>query len=250
MNSLFAWTCGAVATMACGWAADVPADYRLVYEQSFRAGESLRDFAMTDPAAWKWGSGTEGGALELASQSKYAPTHRSPFNIALIAGKHFGDFVLEADVVQTGKEYGHRDMCFFFGFQDPDRFYYAHLATKTDDHAHNIFIVNQKPRTKVSATTTPGVNWGLEIWHKVRVERTLADGTIKVYFDDLKTPVMTATDTTFGAGFIGFGSFDDTGKVDNVRVWSPASPAAAATPVFSKPSPPAAKSEAPSQPKP
>ena len=29
-------------------------------------------------------------------------------------------------------------------------------------------------------------------------------------------PIMTATDKTFGDGFVGFGSFDDTGKVDNI----------------------------------
>jgi hypothetical protein len=32
---------------------------------------------------------------------------------------------------------------------------------------------------------------------------------------------MTAEDKTFGAGYIGFGSFDDTGMVDNIRIWAP-----------------------------
>ena len=31
---------------------------------------------------------------------------------------------------------------------------------------------------------------------------------------------MTGTDKTFGSGAIGFGSFDDTGKVTNIKVWS------------------------------
>jgi hypothetical protein len=217
--------------------ADVPAHYRLVYEQSFQRAESLGDFAMTDAAAWKFGEEASGGSLELAKQSQYTPAFRSPFNMALIKDKVFGDFVLEADVVQTGKEYGHRDMCFFFGFQNAEQFYYAHLATKTDDHAHNIFIVNHQPRTKVSKVTTAGVNWGLNVWHKVRVERTVADGAIRVYFDDFKTPVMSATDANFGAGFLGFGSFDDTGKVDNVRIWSPTAPVLKPTPAFPKGSP-------------
>ena len=35
-------------------------------------------------------------------------------------------------------------------------------------------------------------------------------------------PIMMAEDKTFGAGHIGFGSFDDTGKIDNIRIWGPA----------------------------
>ena len=72
---------------------------------------------------------------------------------------------------------------------------------------------------KFARETTKGVNWGLGVWHKVRVERKASDGTVKVFFDDMSTPIMTAEDKTFGPGWIGFGSFDDTGKVANVRVW-------------------------------
>jgi hypothetical protein len=119
-------------------------------------------------------------------------------------------------------------MCLFFGFQQPGQFYYTHIATKADPNAHNIFIVNDKPRTNIAKSTTEGVNWGLNVWHKVRLERKVADGTIKVYFDDMIHPIMIAQDKTFGEGYIGFGSFDDTGKVDNVKIWGPALGAAKA----------------------
>ena len=124
-------------------------------------------------------------------------------------------------MIQTGREYGHRDMCLFFGFQEPSKFYYAHIATAADDHAHNVFIVKDAPRTKIAKETTKGVNWGLEVWHKVRLERKASDGSIKVYFDDLTKPIMVAEDKTFASGYIGFGSFDDTGKVDNIKIWGP-----------------------------
>jgi hypothetical protein len=200
-------------------AENVPKGYKLFYEETFEKPESIQQFQFTDPNAWKYGKEEKGGSLELAAQSKYAPAVRSPFNIALLKEKVFGDFVLEADLVQTGKEYGHRDMCLFFGVQDPSHFYYAHMATKADPHAHNIFIVNDAPRTNIAKTTTGGVNWGLNVWHKVRLERKVSDGTVKVYFDDMTLPIMTAQDKTFGAGFVGFGSFDDTGKVDNIKIW-------------------------------
>jgi hypothetical protein len=210
----------------------VPAGFRLVYEQHFDAPESLTGLVMSDPSAWQFSADDTSFALELARQSNYQPAVRSPFNIALIGDRIFGDFVLEVDLIQTGKEYGHRDMCLFFGVQDPAHLYYAHIATKTDDHAHNIFIVNNAPRTKVSTTTTAGVNWGLDVWHRVRLERR--GGTVQVYFDDLTHPIMTAQESTFGAGWVGFGSFDDTGKVDNIRIWAPASPEKKAAPFFQK----------------
>jgi hypothetical protein len=37
----------------------------------------------------------------------------------------------------------------------------------------------------------------------------------------MNVPIMVAHDKTFEAGYVGLGSFDDTGKVDNVRIWAP-----------------------------
>jgi hypothetical protein len=227
---------GAFQPLTLGADDHIPNGYKLLYEQTFESPESIREFQMSDAKAWKYSKEEKGGALELAAQSEYKPEVRSPVNIALIKDKVFGDFILEADLVQTGKEYGHRDMCLFFGFQNPKQFYYTHMATKADPNAHNVFIVNNEPRKNFAKTTTTGVNWGLNIWHKVRLERKLADGTIKVYFDDMTIPIMVAEDKTFGAGFIGFGSFDDTGKVDNVKIWGPKAEEARPVPSFENPS--------------
>ncbi|HXI49903.1 MAG TPA: hypothetical protein VNH84_00295, partial [Candidatus Saccharimonadales bacterium] len=199
----------------------VPAGYRLAYTQTFERADSLAEFVFTDPAAWRWAHINDFAALELAQQSKYTPVVRSPFNIALVADRVLEDFVLEADLIQTGKEYGHRDMCLFFGFQSPTNFYYAHIATAADEHAHNVFIVDGAPRIKIAQETTKGVHWGLGVWHKVRLERRGKEGTIQVYFDDLSKPIMTAHNTRFPSGYVGFGSFDDTGMVDNIRIWTP-----------------------------
>ena len=201
--------------------AGVPAHYQLLYEQTFDRPSALKDFAMTDGRAWRYVRTNDVAAMELAQQSRYKPAVRSPVNIALIADKVFGDFILEADLIQTGKEYGHRDMCLFFGFQSPTNFYYAHVATAADDHAHNVFIVDGAPRAKIARETTKGVNWGLGVWHKVRLERTAASGLIRVFFDDVTKPIMVAENGRFQTGAIGFGSFDDTGMVDTIRVWGP-----------------------------
>src|SRR5207248_9501072 len=117
----------------------------------------------------------------------------------------------------TVKDYPTRDMVVIFGYQDPAHFYYVHLGKKTDDHANQIFIVNGAPRVKISTKTTPGTNW-TDGWHDVKVVRRVGDGTIEVYFDDMKRPVMTATDKTFTWGQVGVGTFDDTGNWDDIRL--------------------------------
>jgi hypothetical protein len=43
-------------------------------------------------------------------------------------------------------------------------------------------------------------------------------GEIAVYVDGSKAPLMTATNTTFDSGRVGFGSFDNIGWLRNLRV--------------------------------
>ena len=200
----------------------VPDDYQLLFREDFEDKGALKRFEMTDPSAWRINKQDDNRSLELFGESEYTPRVRSPRNIAIIADRPFGSFVLEADLMQTGREYGHRDMCLFFGMKDASNFYYTHLATKPDPHAHNIFLVNDEPRVAIGGEVVEGIEWGeTPQWHKVRIERKLADGSIKVYFNDMNTPVLAATDQHFDYGYIGFGSFDDTGRIDNIKIWGP-----------------------------
>ena len=60
----------------------------------------------------------------------------------------------------TIKDYDHRDMCLFFGFQDPAHLYYVHFGKKADEHANQIFIPwNDEPPQKISTTSTAGTAW-------------------------------------------------------------------------------------------
>ncbi len=211
----------APASRAVEPVAKLPASYKLLYEQNFGDATALKDFVFTDPKAWRISKEEKRSSLELFGQSNYQPAHRSPLNIALLADRVFGDFVLEVELLSTVKPYGHQDMCLFFGVQEPLKFYYVHLAVAADANAHNVFIVNNAPRKNFARETTKGITWGQDTWHKVRIERTLAEGTIKVYFDDLGKPIMVAEDKTFVKGGIGFGSFDDLGKIGNIKIWGP-----------------------------
>lgn len=179
----------------------------------------LSAFALSDPSAWRGTASEAGGCeLELAGASSYRPPHRSPLAIALIDAVEFGDFVLDAELLQTGREYAHRDLCVFFGWQSPERFYYAHLASRADPNAHNVFVVDGAARTPIAEPASAGIEWGQALWHRVRVERRLGDGSIRVFFDDMRTPVFEARDRRFGFGRVGFGSFDDTGRFRAVAI--------------------------------
>jgi hypothetical protein len=191
-------------------------DLPVVFEEDFEKGAA--HWEIPDAKAWKVVETKKGHVFsQFEKQSNYKPPHRSPLHIALVKDVLVGDFVLEAKVQSTVKDYGHRDACLFFGYQDAAHFYYVHLGKKTDDHANQVFIVNKADRKKISTRTTPGTDWDDE-WHQIRVVRKVGDGTIEVYFDDMKKPVMTARDATFSWGQVGVGSFDDTTNWDDVTL--------------------------------
>lgn len=191
----------------------------LVFCDDFESGHKHWEFS--DPQAWRVTQVDGKSVLDQFQASKVQNPVRSPFNRALIKEVKVGSFVLDVKLQSTIKDYGHRDLCLFFGFQDPSHLYYVHLGKKTDDHANQIFIVNNAPRQKISLTTTSGTNW-TDNWHHARLVRDITTGTIDVYFDNMSKPVMTAKDTTFGAGQVGVGSFDDTGRFDEVFVFGDA----------------------------
>ena len=204
--------------------AGVPAGYKLVFEEDFTRPESLRRFAFPDPAVWRRTDVCGRPVLEQFrdfKQTSYKPPHRSPFTYCLLAGPAVGDFVLEVEGQNTYKDYAHRDMVLVWGWQSAGKFYYTHVATKADAVAHTILVVDDAPRVKLpTAAGTAGVDWGRDVYRTLRATRTHADGKMSVFFEDLSTPVLTATDKRFGVGRVGFGTFDDTCRVRAVRLWA------------------------------
>ena len=196
--------------------------FPLLYEQSFGDDAALHDFAFSDANAWRIAHVDGDPCLDLHAASTYTPPHRSPRNIAILKTPVVGSFVLKAKVMQTGREYTHRDMCVFFGVRDATHYYYAHIASAADDASHQIHIVDGADRRPITTTRTQGVDWGKDQWHQVRVVRDARSGEIAVYFDDSPEPILTATDSKFASGYVGLGSFDDVGRIDDVRLWAEA----------------------------
>lgn len=187
-----------------------------IVDLDLSAPEVLDRLVFTDAAAWRVARDEDVPALELFGASDYQPPFRSPLNIALLREWEFDSFTLDVELKQTGRAYGHRDLCLFFGVQSAQRFYYVHLATTPDANAHNVFLVDGAARRNLLSPQAHGVDWG-DRWHHVRLERDVDTGSIRVFFDDLKQPILEVVDRTLLRGRVGVGSFDDTGRF---RAWS------------------------------
>lgn len=194
--------------------------FPLIFQDGFESGSSR--WSTTDPPGENpvWMSlslpkhGRANHVFRVTGPSAFQPPHRSPYSIAWLKDLSVTDFVMEVSLQSTNRAAGgHRDLCLFWGRQDASRFYYAHLGAKADPHACQIFVVDNAPRVKITTVEALGTPW-TEDWHRVRVERTVRDGRMAVYFDDMEKPMMEARDKRFTWGLVGLGTFDDHGNFD------------------------------------
>jgi len=151
----------------------------------------------------------------LRSRDPLVP--RRPQQFARVKGINVGSFTLETRVRREGSS-----MMIAFNYVDSLHFYYTHLSkdpgAKVDVH-NGIFLVDGAPRRRIAgleaAPALPDKNW-----HKVRVERNVDTGWIKVYVDDEPQPRFSIVDNTFKCGQVGLGSFDETGDYTDVKLTS------------------------------
>src|SRR5262249_18824120 len=175
-------------------------------------------FISGDPAVWKFAADENNKKfLELTYdrekyKSTYTPKYRSPIHVALLKQYPLTDFVMDVELMSTTEPYDHQDLCLFFNFESPEKYYYVHLGRKADMNANNVFIVNEADRKNIAKETSKGVEWKKDTWHTARLVRQATTGKIEVYFDDMTKPIMKAEDKTFQTGFVGFGSFDGRGR--------------------------------------
>jgi hypothetical protein len=200
------------------------AELPLLVEDSFEGDLSL--WKLSDPEGaeptWKIINSSDEAkpnyVLRSLGGSKFEPPYRSPWNMALLKDTVVGDFEITVRVQNTNYDAGdHRDLCIFWGYQDPAHLYYVHLGAKPDPHSCQIFIVNDADRTLITDKKSTGTPWDRD-WHDVKVVRNVESGDIAVYFDDMQEPVMTANDKTFTWGRVGIGTFDDNGNFDDFKL--------------------------------
>ena len=88
-------------------------------------------------------------------------------------------------------------------------------------HDNIIAIVNGKDREKINhePSGTSQARLTDTQFHTFKVSYDSKTYKISAYMDDMAEPILTATDSTLTHGLVGLGSFDDTGCVDNVKLW-------------------------------
>ncbi|MFS0853940.1 PQQ-dependent sugar dehydrogenase [Microbacterium sp. 179-I 3D4 NHS] len=159
---------------------------------------------------------------------------RRPFEYAVLTeGPVLGSFALDAQVRLDEKaSVNNRDVIIVFGWQSDTQYYYAHLSKDNTIYPHNgIFKVDDADRERIddqwdgTVGAPPAVTD--EEWHDVRVVRCAETGDIAVYVDGLDAPLLTANDTTFPEGRVGFGSFDNFGRLRDLTVTAAATDTAA-----------------------
>ena len=222
MNKLFFITVFFIITCTA-LSQSLPDGYILIYHQDFSSGTAINDLRFSNPDSWKISEFKENRSLEFQHQTAYEPLFPSPRILGIIKDHIFGDFILEADLMQTGHNNEPAETGILFSIKDSSRFYYISLSDRQTDSTQGIFLVRNASLEKVSDWQTDSIVWGNNKWHKVRVERSIVNRVVNVYFDDMKKPVMTTRNPVLVMGYIGFGSFASAGRIDNIKVWAPTS---------------------------
>jgi hypothetical protein len=143
---------------------------------------------------------------------------RRPAALAILKSVPLTDLTFRLELRSTAPvDLAVRDVQLIVGYQSPTEFYYVHLSAKTDAVHNGIFIVNNADRRRIDAPTSKAQLTD-QAWHRARLERNAATGSIAVFLDDQATPILSATDKTLAWGRVGLGSFDETGEFRNVEV--------------------------------
>lgn len=169
----------------------------------------------------KWDLGFNAATMTERGEAPTGP--RRPFEYAVVtSGPELGRLDYRARVrIDEPVTRNDRDVVLVFNYSSPTRFSYAHLSQDNTIYPHNgIFVVDDADRLRVDDQWDGTVGAPPAIddtdWHDVRLTFDPATDRVAVYVDDLRRPLMTGTDSTFDGGRIGFGSFDNYGRVRNV----------------------------------
>ena len=172
------------------------------------------DWDMDGNGGWR----VNGNVLVLEKAGEPGGPIRRPAALAILKSAPLTDLTYRLEVRSTAPaDLAVRDVQVILGYQSPTQFYYVHLSAKTDAVHNGIFLVNNADRKRIDRPDSTA-RLTDQAWHRVRVERDVASGRIAVFFDDMKEPILSTTDTTLTWGRVGLGSFDETGEFRNVEV--------------------------------
>lgn len=178
------------------------------------AATAMSDWEFDGNGAWTM----RGDVLVLEKAGVPEGPIRRPAALAILRGKPFEDVELRLDLRSTAPtDLAVRDVLLIVGYQSPSRFYYVHLSAKTDSFHNGIFLVDNADRRRIDQANARARLTDQE-WHRVRLVRKPATGSIEVFFGDEQQPTLSASDRTLANGRVGVGSFDETAEFRAVQV--------------------------------
>jgi len=178
----------------------------------------LSDWHLPIPSHWEHAEKGGNGFLRLATEGPVGDPRR-PVKFALWKPGCVSDFELEVKARRPGKS-----LLVAFGFQDRLHYYYAHISS---DHGnvrvHNgLLKVNGGERYRIGgAGTAPALP--TSDWHHIRVVRRVEVGSIEVFVDDEAKPRFSVVAKDYSYGWVGLGSFNETGDFDDFKLSGAAS---------------------------
>ncbi|HYG93166.1 MAG TPA: hypothetical protein VD859_06210 [Nocardioides sp.] len=212
---------GLVAALSVGPAPADAADVGAPAQVRVNAAPTPQHWDPLTDAKWSF----DHGQVVLTERGTNPGGPRRPFEYAIVTkGPELSSVSITAEVrIDEPVEFSNRDVIVIWNYQSPTRFYYAHLSQDNTIYPHNgIFVVDDADRRRIDDQWDGSVGAPPAIddtdWHDVRVDYDAATGEIAVYVDGAAEPLMTATDTTFAGGRVGFGSFDNYGRTRHFSV--------------------------------
>lgn len=172
------------------------------------------DWAPLTPSRWTF------TGREVVQRERGTPPAgpRRPFEYAVVTrGPALTSFRLTAQVrIDEPVTRDDRDVVLLWGWTSHTRFRYVHLSQDTTSYPHNgIFRVEDADRERIddqwdgSLGAPPAIDD--TAWHRVHLVVDATSGRVEVRVDGRL--LMTATDRPGTAGRLGFGSFDNHGRL-------------------------------------
>jgi hypothetical protein len=174
----------------------------------------LADFDLDGNGGWV----VRGETIVLEKAGVPEGKIRRPAALAILKSAPLTDFTYSIELRSTAPvDLAVRDVQLVIDYQSPSRFYYIHLAAKTDAVHNGIFLVDNADRKRIDQPTSRARIVD-QNWHRVRLERNAATGSIAVFIDGDTAPSLSVIDKTLTSGRVGFGSFDETGEFRAIHV--------------------------------
>jgi hypothetical protein len=143
---------------------------------------------------------------------------RNPLEVALLESVWMTDCTIEATLEAGASKREGQELCVLFGYQDTENYYFVHLGNMAAGHVNQLYCVQEGVPRLVTVKFAVNTTWLPHTEHGLRVERTVRDGLIRIYFDDFTTPVLEAMDSSLTQGQSGLGTFGTDLKLSNVKI--------------------------------